>query len=78
VRRFVNALPMLLAGGFVLGIALWIAFVIRHPCIRSESYACTRTYCSMYMPSPDPALATMCVVWTTEPDTCTRCLERAP
>ncbi len=63
--------------GSLVVLVLAVGFVtydnIKRPCLRTEQYACERSYCA-YM---DP-WSLICQSWAIHHDICTHCLERKP
>lgn len=73
--------PALLGLGVACFLALMTAVIyneVKHPCIRSYSYACTRRICTFRTGQVGKVPGGTCLSWREEPDTCTQCLERKP
>lgn len=66
----------------IVGICAWVWYEWRYPCLRYEDYACTRTYCAVWVPRVTSCgkncttVTNSCGMWKTEPATCTRCAQR--
>jgi len=69
---------VVLAALILLGTAYGLYWDYQHPCIRSEKYACTNTYCAAFtqISCGTNCQVDTCSYWVTENTTCTRCLER--